>query len=225
MNHLLTVFHNRTLAGIFSSKSTWMGFLPNHRSCAATYWEPVRSCTPGPRLAVMHRLLFAQKARSRALFRFLLSHRVIAQGARSVNYVTRAGLRLATSPSCTGSAATLNTNWITPVTLPPGRLRLATRASRTGSSATAKTIGIVVVPALAASAVCVVPGGGNYGHASTDKVGDELRQTIVAALQPMVIDRDVLPLDIAGFPEAVAERGCGRRECLCRPGLEEPDHP
>ena len=67
-------------------------------------------------------------------------------------------------------------------------------------------------------------GGDNYSHASTDKVGDDLRQTIVTALQPMVIDRGVLTLDIAGFPETVAERGCGRSECLCRPGLEEPDH-
>ena len=41
---------------------------------------------------------------------------------------------------------------ITPVTLPPGRLRLATRPSLTGSPPVAKTIGTVVVAALAASA-------------------------------------------------------------------------
>src|SRR5262249_27192069 len=39
-----------------------------------------------------------------------------------------------------------------PVALPPGRARLATRPSLTGSSGTVKTIGIVVVAALAASA-------------------------------------------------------------------------
>jgi len=39
-----------------------------------------------------------------------------------------------------------------PVRLPPGRARLATRPSRTGSSATTKTMGIVVVAALAAKA-------------------------------------------------------------------------
>ena len=43
-------------------------------------------------------------------------------------------------------------NVVTPVTLPPGRARLATRPSLTGSPPVAKTIGIVVVTALAASA-------------------------------------------------------------------------
>jgi hypothetical protein len=40
----------------------------------------------------------------------------------------------------------------TPVALPPGRLRLATRPIWTGSPAVLKTIGIVLVAALAASA-------------------------------------------------------------------------
>jgi len=44
MDRLLTVFRNRTLASIFSSKSTWMGSLPNQRSvpglwfCVGTCW-------------------------------------------------------------------------------------------------------------------------------------------------------------------------------------------
>jgi hypothetical protein len=41
---------------------------------------------------------------------------------------------------------------LTPVTFPPGRLRLATRPNRTGWLIPAKTIGIVEVAALAASA-------------------------------------------------------------------------
>ena len=41
---------------------------------------------------------------------------------------------------------------VTPVMLPPGRARLATRPALTGSSPVMKTIGIVVVAALAASA-------------------------------------------------------------------------
>ena len=40
----------------------------------------------------------------------------------------------------------------TPVMLPPGRLRLATRPSLTGSAPATKTIGTVVVAALAAAA-------------------------------------------------------------------------
>ena len=43
----------------------------------------------------------------------------------------------------------------TPVTLPPGRFRLATSCSRQGRTPIAKTIGIVVVAALAASAAGV----------------------------------------------------------------------
>ena len=43
-------------------------------------------------------------------------------------------------------------NMLTPVMLPPGRLRLATRPILTGSLLLSKTIGIVVVAALAASA-------------------------------------------------------------------------
>ena len=43
-------------------------------------------------------------------------------------------------------------NWLTPVTLPPGRLRPATRPSLTGSMPPEKTMGSVEVAALAASA-------------------------------------------------------------------------
>ena len=43
------------------------------------------------------------------------------------------------------------------MTLPPGRLRLATRPSLTGSPPMVKTIGIVEVAALAASAAGVPP--------------------------------------------------------------------
>src|SRR5262245_17477061 len=46
---------------------------------------------------------------------------------------------------------------VTPVTLPPGRLRLATRPIFTGSLPAVKTIGMVVVAALAASAEAVPP--------------------------------------------------------------------
>jgi len=46
---------------------------------------------------------------------------------------------------------------LAPVTLPPGRLRLATRPSLTGSAPLVKTIGTVVVAALAASAEGVFP--------------------------------------------------------------------
>src|SRR5215831_5924937 len=46
---------------------------------------------------------------------------------------------------------------LTPVALPPGRLRLATTPSLTGSPVAPNTIGIVVVTALAASAPVPLP--------------------------------------------------------------------
>ena len=46
-------------------------------------------------------------------------------------------------------------NWVTPVTLPPGRLRLATSPILTGSEPASKTIGMVAVAAFAASAARV----------------------------------------------------------------------
>ena len=55
--------------------------------------------------------------------------------------------------SCSTSSrfgATSTPNWVTPVTLPPGRLRLATSPIWTGSLPVSNTIGIVVVAAFAA---------------------------------------------------------------------------
>ena len=59
------------------------------------------------------------------------------------------------SPSCFAASSTEMK--LTPVTLPPGRLRLATRPTLTGSPPVTKTIGTVVVAALAASAAGVLP--------------------------------------------------------------------
>ena len=59
------------------------------------------------------------------------------------------------SPSCFAPSSTEMK--LTPVTLPPGRLRLATRPTLTGSPPVTKTIGTVVVAALAASAAGVLP--------------------------------------------------------------------
>jgi hypothetical protein len=60
------------------------------------------------------------------------------------------GTSSCSSESCFGSKST--PNQLTPVMLSPGRARLATRPSLTGSPPLAKTIGIVVVAALAAIA-------------------------------------------------------------------------
>jgi len=60
--------------------------------------------------------------------------------------------------SCSSSSrfdATSVFNDVMPVTLPPGRLKLATRPCATGSRLVLKTMGIVVVAALAASAAAI----------------------------------------------------------------------
>ena len=62
--------------------------------------------------------------------------------------------------SCNSSTSFGDTSTLirlTPVRLPPGRLRLSTRPRLTGSLGVEKTIGMVAVAALAASAAGVVP--------------------------------------------------------------------
>ena len=48
---------------------------------------------------------------------------------------------------------------------------------------------------------------GDNGHATAHEVSHERRKAIELALQPVVLHRYVLALDVAGFVEALAERG------------------
>src|SRR5580704_15647746 len=57
-----------------------------------------------------------------------------------------------------------------------------------------------------------------------DQIGQEHRQAIVEALQPMVLDRYILAFEVAGFIEAFAERGYKARGGIGRPGTDKPDH-
>ena len=91
-----------------------------------------------------------------------------------------------------------------PVALPPGRARLATRPSLTGSSVTGKTMGIVVVAALAANAAGTA-GRDDHGDLSANQIGCQRRQSIELILGPAVFDRHVLALDIAGVLQALAK--------------------
>src|SRR5262249_37546336 len=63
---------------------------------------------------------------------------------------------LLSGPSRRFFAAPSTFNWVTPVTLPPGRLRLGTRPILIGSEAVSKRIGMVVAVAFAASAAGVL---------------------------------------------------------------------
>ena len=68
-----------------------------------------------------------------------------------------------------------------------------------------KTIGIVVVAALAASAGRIAAERSDNGHVTADQVGHQRRQAIELALRPTVFDRHVLALDVAGFVQALSE--------------------
>ena len=112
---------------------------------------------------------------------------------------------------------------VTPVTLPPGRFRLATRPDLTGSPPCVKTIGIVVVAALAASAAGRA-GRDDHGHLRRTRSAASAGKSIVLALRPAILDRHVPALDIAGFAQALAERGQQCATSSADAAAEEPDH-
>ena len=47
-------------------------------------------------------------------------------------------------------------------------------------------------------------GRSDNGYVPADEVSHECRQAIVSALQPVVLDRDVLAFDVAGFNKPLA---------------------
>ena len=111
-----------------------------------------------------------------------------------------------------------------PVMLPPGRARLATRPSLTGSALTVKTMGIVVVAALAANAEAGEPPATITATCRRTKFGRQRRQSIHLIFGPAVFDRDVLALDMAGFFEALAKCAQAVGERVGRCAVEKPDH-
>jgi hypothetical protein len=66
---------------------------------------------------------------------------------------------------------------LTPVILPPGGLRLVTRPDLTGSEPTPKTIGIVVVADLAATAAVGLPGAANANVLDNSHTRGNLHRT------------------------------------------------
>src|SRR5262249_55368751 len=105
----------------------------------------------------------------------------------------------------------------------PASGRSLTRPALTGSSPAPKTIGIVVVAALAANA--------NWNLRSRRlplPSGEPVRPPAPAAaridLSPAIFDRHVLALDIAGVLEALAECAHTVRKRVRRCTAEEPNH-
>jgi hypothetical protein len=53
---------------------------------------------------------------------------------------------------------------------------------------------------------CGAVAGYDHRYAAADEIGDERRQPIVLIFRPAIFDRDVLPVDIAGFLQALEKR-------------------
>src|SRR6516164_8318883 len=94
-----------------------------------------------------------------------------------------------------------------PVALPPGRARLATRPSLTGSSATAEDNRNRRGRSFGCLCSKVAGRRGDNGDAPAHEVSHERWKAIELALQPMVLHRHVLALNVAGVVEALAKRG------------------
>ena len=87
-----------------------------------------------------------------------------------------------------------------------------------------KTMGIVVVAALAAKAEAVLPVAAITATSPANQIGRQCRQPIDLILRPAVYDRQVLALDIAGLLQALAKCAQTVRDRVRRCGVEEPDH-
>ena len=87
-----------------------------------------------------------------------------------------------------------------------------------------KTIGIVVVAALAAKTTSGPPAGDDHRDRSAGKLGGQYRQAIALILRPPVQDRDVLALDVTGAPEPLAKYAQSVGQDVRGPTIEKPDH-
>jgi hypothetical protein len=61
----------------------------------------------------------------------------------------------------------------------------------------------------------------DHGHATADEIGHERRQSIVLAIQPVVLNDDVLALDVPGVAKGFAERSGLAHGGLGRPALDK----
>ena len=123
---------------------------------------------------------------------------------------TRTALGTNSCRSASRFAANSLEKKLIPVRLPPGRARLATRPSLTGSSPTPKTIGIVVVAALAASAAWLPASVAiTATRRRTKSAASAGRRSNWPSSQWYSIVT-FCALDVAGFVEALAKRGAAR---------------
>src|SRR6516162_3261297 len=119
--------------------------------------------------------------------------------------------------SCSSASALAPSSELTalkPVTLPPGRLRLATSPSCTGSLEVPKTIGMLVVAALAARADNT-PGDTITATRSLTRSAASAGSRSTWFPPPAIFDHQVLAFNVAGLvqtlPEASQPEGIGLR--------------
>ena len=137
--------------------------------------------------------------RDRQRFGDIVAHAIL--GGLDIRQHRSTGLRYADYVQAT--ARTLSVE-VAPVTLPPGRLRLATRPSVTGSLPLAKTIGTVVVAALAA--------GSPQTTTAAAVRGQEQQMRRVAQRQSSELQKDQSTRSDHGFSKQLS----------CRVGAERP---
>ena len=130
------------------------------------------------------------------------------------------------SSSCSNSSrfgATSTFAWVTPVTLPPGRLRLATRPSSNRVGAQFKDDrngrGRRLCRQRRRSA-----GRGNHGHLTMNQISRHRRQPIILVLRPAIFDRDVAAFDVAGFAQPFEKSGQLPRVIFGRSRIDKPNH-
>src|SRR5262249_42750016 len=113
--------------------------------------------------------------------------------------------------------------WVTPVTLPPGRLKLATRSSWTGLAANSTTNrnGRRRCPCRKR---CRSRGRGYHGHLTMNQISRQCGQPFVFVPGEAIFDSDVLTLDKACVFQTLTERGEELWGVAGRPGVEDPDH-
>ena len=113
--------------------------------------------------------------------------------------------------------------WVTPVTLPPGRLRLADEAEPDRVAARFEDDrngrGRRLCRKRRRSA-----GRGNHGHLTMNQISRHRRQPIILALRPAVFDRHVLAFDVTGFAQPFEKGGQLSRITLGRSDVDKPNH-
>ena len=110
-----------------------------------------------------------------------------------------------------------------PVALPPGRARLATRPNLTGSWGHRRRSGSSLLQ-LWPRALQARFRAWQSRLPSVDYIGHQCRQTIVVALEPVIVDRHVLAFDVAASLRPLRNRAAGDAENRADPASNKPDH-